>query len=126
MKIIIIIIIILSFNLTSYGQWNTDSKYNHDRKIHKYENLKRTGIIITISGAAVICGGIALIATDDNNGGEYMMTNGLVGAAFVVIGSAALITGVIISIVGGKKIKKLDCGFRFDKKMQGLVLAYRF
>jgi hypothetical protein len=143
----IFLIIFLFLTLVSNGQWDNESRYKCERKIEKFKRVRSTGTTLAIFGVIGLCGGVVMavdayqnIDRDNSNNYNYYNNNSKTnssdyialegGIILAAVGGAMFITGVVLSSVGGRNVRKyqrnLDVGFRYDNKMKGLRIAYKF
>jgi hypothetical protein len=137
MKTIFFLMFIL-MSLASYCQLekksNSDYKSEYEQKIQKFRNVRKTGVNLASAGIAGFCGGAVICAIGINNyekSGSDLDRSMITGGAFLAIaGGSVLITGIVMSTVGNKIVKKykkkLELGFLYENKIKGFKIACNF
>ena len=96
-------------------------------KLEKYKSWKRSGLVITITGAAIAAVGAGLLISskDDFFDGP--------GGPLILIGGATMIPGVIFRSIGKSKSREyqirldgLKTGFYYNPSHSGIMIRYRF
>lgn len=103
--------------------------------------MKKTGTTLTIAGAAMLIGGIALVSSADdvyytqttNQYGTYQEgdAKGALGAVMLVTGAGMTVTGIILWSKGARKYRrhlemKESAKAVFAVRNRSFTLAYRF
>lgn len=145
MKTIIIIILlgIFTFPFLSQAQVLDQKKAIYQKKVISFTKMKRSGVGLTIGGAILTVGGIALMADgakQTNNYDPYdsystyddPTSKFMVGYITTCIGVGAVAGGIVLWSIGGskargyqKKLNSLSLNLN-PGKHQLFSLAYRF
>jgi len=123
--------------LTSNNQLSKETKLKYEQKVANYNKMKRTGTTLTVLGVVGVAGGIGLTVSGANkmtNIENESIMGGVVqyegGIALITVGGMMFIAGIVLNIVGKNNLKKyqnkLDIGIRYDNKLKGLSLVYKF
>jgi hypothetical protein len=128
-----------------YGK-NLQQAKMYQLKVDHYKSMKKTGGILTFSGAPCIIGGVVLLLvgvhnknvyTDDMYADFRSWDKGdrqvIVGSVIGGVGVAAIVSGFILHGVGNRKLKEYQLkrdGLKIHPyatlKSKGLTLTYRF
>jgi hypothetical protein len=119
----------------------TDYKQLYEHKIHIYNNMKKTGWILTGIGSGFAFAGSVMIASvpgtlwDDNSQTENIgdVFQALAGIVCLTVGVGLLAGGITLGSIGTHKVRSytnklnnLSLGLIFRQDKQGFSLTYRF
>jgi hypothetical protein len=118
----------------SFSGFSQNDSIQYKIKIENYKSLKRTGIIVTITGATIAAaGGVVRIlgaTLPERESDDAYCTAGYI---LMGVGVAAMIPGLILHGVGKSKVReyqmRLDnirTGFYFSPDHSGITLTYNF
>lgn len=106
-------------------------------KIHRFESMKTTGIVMTAVGAAATIGGVIALSDADwhetTDGYETNDSEGFAGAIFTTLGVGLMAGGITCLVIGDKKLKKYkkalnELSFKpiVTPNRAGVLLTFRF
>jgi hypothetical protein len=136
---------ILAFQMNVSAQ-DFQQKDEYAKKIRSYSKMRNTGIILTVSGAVFIVGGVVLIVDGSKTETNYTTTYGysynsgsndnsteiLLGVLGITVGVFMDTGGIILWSIGGSKkrnyTKKMNAvSLNLNPNLhQSFSLAYRF
>jgi len=115
---------------------NKEIKLKYEHKVVKFTKMKNSGstlmriggVGLTI-GAFFTCIGVnEMLRNESSEMKGYFEYEG--GIALMFIGGTMLTTGIVLNIIGKNNLKKyqnkLDLGIRYDNKLKGFSLVYKF
>jgi len=127
---------------TSVSQAQQNSQEYLQGKVQKFTQMKNTGLVMLILGAASTSGGIILMSSADwdrtadvNGNTQYTSQDGnaLAGMLFTGIGAGLIGGGLTLKIIGDKKSKKYRNQMEeltlvpiFRQNQAGVLLCLRF
>ena len=138
MKIFIVNAFILCFVFQSYAQ-QIDKKLFYKQRVEKFKRIKNYGVGLTALGGVALIVGLALNASDKNDGVTYnpgynQQSDDVKAGEITIVASFFLLgPGIPLWIIGDKgeskynqKLKAVSIGANMNLGHRGVALTYRF
>ena len=113
----------------------------YQRKVESYTKMKKTGIVMGVSGSGMILLGSIMASAADweqyststSSGATTNDPVGIAGVFLIVVGVPLAVTGIVLGAVGSKKqkyysgmLENLSLNISTSPQQTGLTLTYRF